>query len=199
MRIDLTIRFDYGSIVPWVRRTGDGILAIAGPDALILATPVELEGAELPHVAEFEVGPGDRVPFVLTWFPSHRPPPEPVDAEQALADTEAFWREWVTACAHTGRFRDPLVRSLVTLKALTYAPTGGIVAAPTTSLPELLGGVRNWDYRYCWLRDATLTLLALVRRVRERGAGLARLAPAGDRRPSRASSRSCTGSPASGG
>ena len=163
MRMGLTIRFDYGAIVPWVRRREDGLLAIAGPDALFLATPVELEGRNFHTVAEFDVGPGDRVPFVLTWYPSNRPPPERVDAEQALVDTESFWRDWVTACAHSGRFREPLVRSLVTLKALTYAPTGGIVAAPTTSLPELLGGVRNWDYRFCWLRDATLTLLSLVR------------------------------------
>ena len=163
MQMSLSIRFDYGSIVPWVRRRDEGLLAVAGPDALFLATPVELVGRNFHTVAEFEVGPGDRVPFVLTWYPSNRPPPDRVDAEQALTDTEGFWREWVTDCAHTGRFREPLVRSLVTLKALTYAPTGGIVAAPTTSLPESLGGVRNWDYRYCWLRDATLTLLALVR------------------------------------
>jgi GH15 family glucan-1,4-alpha-glucosidase len=163
MQMSLSIRFDYGSIVPWVRRRDEGLLAVAGPDALFLATPVELVGRNLHTVAEFQVGPGDRVPFVLTWYPSNRPPPDRVDAEQALAETEGFWREWVTDCTHTGRFREPLVRSLVTLKALTYAPTGGIVAAPTTSLPESLGGVRNWDYRYCWLRDATLTLLALVR------------------------------------
>ncbi len=159
----LSIRFDYGSIVPWVRRREQGLLAIAGPDALFLATPVELVGRNLHTVADFEVREGDRVPFVLTWYPSNTPPPSQTDAEEALADTEEFWREWVTDCTHTGRFREPLVRSLVTLKALTYAPTGGMVAAPTTSLPESLGGVRNWDYRYCWLRDATLTLLALVR------------------------------------
>ena len=163
MQMSLSIRFDYGSIVPWVRRREHGLLAVAGPDALFLATPVELVGRNLHTVADFEVTPGDRVPFVLTWYPSNRPPPERTDAEEALADTESFWRAWVTDCAHTGRFREPLVRSLVTLKALTYAPTGGIVAAPTTSLPESLGGVRNWDYRFCWLRDATLTLLALVR------------------------------------
>ena len=163
MRMSVSIRFDYGSIIPWVRRRDDGILAIAGPDALFLATPVELEGRNFHTVAEFDVREGERVPFVLTWYPSHHPPPERVDPEQALADTESFWQEWVTDCTHAGRFREPLVRSLVTLKALTYAPTGGIVAAATTSLPEALGGVRNWDYRYCWLRDATLTLLALVR------------------------------------
>jgi len=163
MKMRLSIRFDYGSIVPWVRRRNDGLLAIAGPDALFLATPVDLVGRNFHTEAEFEVAAGDRVPFVLTWFPSNEDLPEHTDAEQALVDTESFWREWVTDCAHVGRFREPLVRSLVTLKALTYAPTGGIVAAATTSLPEALGGVRNWDYRYCWLRDATLTLLALVR------------------------------------
>ncbi len=163
MEMRLSIRFDYGSIIPWVRRREDGILAIAGPDALFLATPVELVGENFHTVAEFDVREGDRVPFVLTWYPSNEPPPDRIDPEQALVDTESFWREWVTDCVHVGRFREPLVRSLVTLKALTYAPTGGIVAAATTSLPEALGGVRNWDYRYCWLRDATLTLLALVR------------------------------------
>jgi GH15 family glucan-1,4-alpha-glucosidase len=161
--MSLSIRFDYGWTIPWVRRREDGILAIAGPDALFLATPVELVGRNFHTVAEFDVSEGDRVPFVLTWYPSHHPPPDRVDAEQALVETESFWREWVTDCVHVGRFREPLVRSLITLKALTYAPTGGIVAAATTSLPEALGGVRNWDYRYCWLRDATLTLLALVR------------------------------------
>ena len=163
MKMRLSIRFDYGSIVPWVRRRDEGVHAVAGPDALFLATPVDLVGRNLHTEADFDVAPGDRVPFVLTWYPSNRPTPERVDAEQALVDTESFWREWVTDCVHVGRFREPLVRSLVTLKALTYAPTGGIVAAATTSLPEALGGVRNWDYRYCWLRDATLTLLALVR------------------------------------
>ncbi len=163
VQMSLSIRFDYGSIVPWVRRREQGLLAVAGPDALFLATPVELVGRNLHTVADFEVGEGDRVPFVLTWYPSNTPPPSQTDAEEALGDTEEFWREWVTDCTHTGRFREPLVRSLVTLKALTYAPTGGMVAAPTASLPESLGGVRNWDYRYCWLRDATLTLLALVR------------------------------------
>ena len=163
MKMRLSIRFDYGSIVPWVRRRDEGVHAVAGPDALFLAAPVDLVGRNLHTEADFDVAPGDRVPFVQTWYPSNRPTPERVDAEQALVDTESFWREWVTDCVHVGRFREPLVRSLVTLKALTYAPTGGIVAAATTSLPEALGGVRNWDYRYCWLRDATLTLLALVR------------------------------------
>jgi len=163
MKMRMSIRFDYGSIVPWVRRKDEGLHAVAGPDALLLATPINLVGRNLHTEAEFDVAPGDRVPFVLTWFPSNQDLPQHTDAEQALVDTDSFWREWVTDCVHVGRFREPLVRSLVTLKALTYAPTGGIVAAATTSLPEALGGVRNWDYRYCWLRDATLTLLALVR------------------------------------
>jgi len=163
MKMRMSIRFDYGSIVPWVRRKDEGLHAVAGPDALLLATPIDLVGRNLHTEAEFDVAPGDRVPFVLTWFPSNQDLPQQTDAEQALVDTDSFWREWVTDCVHVGRFREPLVRSLVTLKALTYAPTGGIVAAATTSLPEALGGVRNWDYRYCWLRDATLTLLALVR------------------------------------
>src|SRR6188472_999591 len=163
MKMRMSIRFDYGSIVPWVRRKDEGLHAVAGPDALLLATPIDLVGRNLHTEAEFDVAPGDRVPFVLTWFPSNHDLPQHTDAEQALVDTDDFWREWVTDCVHVGRFREPLVRSLVTLKALTYAPTGGIVAAATTSLPEALGGVRNWDYRYCWLRDATLTLLALVR------------------------------------
>jgi len=163
MKMRMSIRFDYGSIVPWVRRKDEGLHAVAGPDALLLATPIDLVGRNLHTEAEFDVAPGDRVPFVLTWFPSNQDLPQHTDAEQALVDTDSFWREWVTDCVHVGRFREPLVRSLVTLKALTYAPTGGIVAAATTSLPEALGGVRNWDYRYCWLRDATLTLLALVR------------------------------------
>ena len=198
VQMSLSIRFDYGSIVPWVRRREQGLLAVAGPDALFLATPVELVGRNLHTVADFEVGEGDRVPFVLTWYPSNTPPPSQTDAEEALGDTEEFWREWVTDCTHTGRFREPLVRSLVTLKALTYAPTGGMVAAPTASLPESLGGVRNWDYRYCWLRDATLTLLALVRAGYDDEARAWRdwllRAIAGLPR----SSRSCTGSPASG-
>ena len=163
MKMRMSIRFDYGSIVPWVRRKDEGLHAVAGPDALLLATPIDLVGRNLHTEAEFDVAHGDRVPFVLTWFPSNQDLPQHTDAEQALVDTDSFWREWVTDCVHVGRFREPLVRSLVTLKALTYAPTGGIVAAATTSLPEALGGVRNWDYRYCWLRDATLTLLALVR------------------------------------
>jgi GH15 family glucan-1,4-alpha-glucosidase len=151
MRMELAIRFDYGSIVPWVRNVDGTLVAIAGPDALMRT-----------H-AEFVVGEGDRIPFVLRWFPSNEPVPEPIDPEKALSTTVAFWKKWAGQCKYEGRWRDAVLRSVITLKALTFAPTGGIVAAPTTSLPEWIGGVRNWDYRYCWLRDATLTLLALIR------------------------------------
>ena len=163
MQMELALRFDYGAIVPWVRNVEGTLVGIAGPDAVSLRTPVELEGRDMRTYASFEVSEGDRVPFVLTWFPSNKPVPEPVDAEDALTETVAYWLEWAQRCTMAGKWRPDVVRSLLTLKALTYAPTGGIVAAPTTSLPEALGGVRNWDYRYCWLRDATLTLLALVR------------------------------------
>ena len=163
LELELVLRFDYGSIVPWVRTVDGMLVATAGPDAVALETPVETEGRDLRTVARFTVEDGERVPFVLTWFPSHLPPPRHVDAEEALEDTERFWRDWVGQCTGGGRWHDQLIRSLITLKALTYAPTGGIVAAPTTSLPEALGGVRNWDYRFCWLRDATLTLLAFLR------------------------------------
>jgi GH15 family glucan-1,4-alpha-glucosidase len=137
-------------------------VAVAGPDALCLRTPAEVHGEQMRTVSNFTVRSGERVPFVLTWFPSHRPPPEGVDAEQALADTEAYWLDWAESCNHHGDYHDEIHQSLLVLKALTYAPTGGIVAAPTTSLPEVIGGPRNWDYRYCWLRDATLTLTAML-------------------------------------
>ena len=163
MRMELVLRFDYGSIVPWVRTLDGTLLAIAGPDAVLLRTPVEHEGRDLRTEASFTVAEGDRVPFVLRWFPSNETPPEPIEPEEALAATLAFWEDWASRCTYEGRWHDAVHRSLLTLKALTYAPTGGIVAAPTTSLPEWIGGVRNWDYRFCWLRDATLTLLALVR------------------------------------
>jgi GH15 family glucan-1,4-alpha-glucosidase len=163
MEMELVIRFDYGDIVPWVRNVEGTLVAIAGPDALALRTPVELEGRDLRTHASFTVAEGDRVPFVLTWFPSNEPVPTPVEPDAALHDTESYWEEWADRCTYYGRWHDAVHRSLLTLKALTFAPTGGIVAAPTTSLPEALGGVRNWDYRYCWLRDATLTLLALLR------------------------------------
>lgn len=162
MRMQLIIRFDYGSIVPWVRRTGTGIRAIAGPDKLVLYTRVKLHGEDFTTTAEFTVSEGEQIPFVLLWHPSHEPTPRPIDAEKTIVQTEQWWKEWSSRCTFEGPWRDAVVRSLITLKALTYAPTGGIVAAPTTSLPEWLGGVRNWDYRYCWLRDATFTLYALM-------------------------------------
>jgi GH15 family glucan-1,4-alpha-glucosidase len=163
MQCELVVRFDYGHVVPWVRRDGDALLAVAGPDALCMRTPVELTGENFRTVAEFEVAPGEEVPFVLTWFPSHRRPLEPLDPMEALADTESFWRDWSERCTYAGPHREAVAQSLRVLKALTYAPTGGIVAAPTTSLPERIGGERNWDYRYCWLRDAALTLVAMLR------------------------------------
>ena len=162
MRMELIMRLDYGSIVPWVRRTEHGIRAIGGPDALELSSRVELRGEQLTTVADFTVAAGQRVPFVLVWHPSHRPAPPPIDPEAALCQTEHWWQAWSQRCTYKGPWREAVMRSLITLKALTYAPTGGIVAAPTTSLPERLGGVRNWDYRYCWVRDATFTLYALM-------------------------------------
>jgi GH15 family glucan-1,4-alpha-glucosidase len=162
MQTTLRVRFDYGSIVPWVRRTGGGIRMIAGPDSVCVHSPIALHAKDMCHHGEFTVSAGDRVPFVLTWQQSHLPVPKPVDAEQALRDTETVWTEWVAHCHYDGEWRDAVIRSLTTLKALTYAPTGGIVAAATTSLPEAIGGERNWDYRYCWLRDATMTLQALL-------------------------------------
>jgi GH15 family glucan-1,4-alpha-glucosidase len=162
MRMQLIIRFDYGSIIPWVRRVARGIRAVAGPDTLTLKTPVDLHNENFRTEAEFTVCEGQRVPFVLMWYPSHEPEPGMIDADETLAATEQWWREWSGRCLYVGPWRDAVVRSLITLKALTYAPTGGIVAAPTTSLPECLGGVRNWDYRYCWVRDATFTLYALM-------------------------------------
>jgi GH15 family glucan-1,4-alpha-glucosidase len=163
MRMELVIRFGYGSIVPWVQRAGDGVrIAVAGPDALALYTPVPMRGENLRTIAEFTVAAGERAPFVLAWYPSHTAVPAPLDAESALEETCGFWREWLGGCTYGGRWDGAVTRSLMTLKAMTYAPTGGIVAAPTTSLPEQIGGVRNWDYRYCWLRDATFALDALL-------------------------------------
>ncbi len=162
VRSELRLRFDYGSIVPWVKHRGGTLAAIAGPDAAWLRTSVPVHGADGATIAEFEVGPGDRVPFVLTWAPSHEGEPQPVDGLQAVADTAEFWTQWMAQCTYGGEWPDAVRRSLVTLKALTYAPTGGIVAAATTSLPEELGGSRNWDYRYCWLRDASFALQALM-------------------------------------
>ena len=162
MRMQIVIRFDYGSIVPWVRRTEQGIFAIAGPDALLLHTPVEMRGERLTTVAEFTVSEGERIPFVLLWYPSYEAPPRVDAAEAIVAHTEKWWREWSSRCTYSGGWRDTVLRSLITLKALTYAPTGGMVAAATTSIPEQFGGTRNWDYRYCWIRDATFTLYALM-------------------------------------
>ena len=163
MRMELVVRFEYGSIVPWVRRLDDGtLLAVAGPDALALRTSAPMRGENLHTVSEFVVEAGQRTPFVLTWYQSHNPTPAAVDAEQSLGETCSFWHEWLGHCTYGGRWEEPVTRSLMVLKALTYEPTGGIVAAPTTSLPEQIGGVRNWDYRYCWLRDATFALDALL-------------------------------------
>jgi GH15 family glucan-1,4-alpha-glucosidase len=163
LRMELVIRFGFGSDIPWVKRTEDGeLLAICGPDMTVLRTPVETRGEDLTTVSDFEVSEGETIPFVLTYGPSHLPVPEPIDPEQAQKETEDFWTEWSSHCTYQGDRRDLVMRSLITLKALTYEPTGGMVAAPTTSLPEKLGGMRNWDYRFCWLRDATFTLLALM-------------------------------------
>ncbi len=163
MEMRLTIRYGYGQVVPWVRRTDGTLTAVAGPDALSLWTTVATEGSDMSTVAEFTVSEGQTVPFSLSWYPANESPPRPVDASYAIADTQQWWEEWVSQCTYTGEYREAVVRSLITLKALTYEPTGGIVAAPTTSLPEALGGGRNWDYRFCWLRDATLTLESLMR------------------------------------
>jgi GH15 family glucan-1,4-alpha-glucosidase len=162
MQMQLVLRFDYGSIVPWVRRTERGIRAIAGPDAVEIVTPVDLHGENLTTIAEFDVAEGERVPFTLTWHPSNEPAPKPVEAARAVKATEKWWSDWAGRCQGHGPWSEVVRRSLITLKALTYAPTGGIVAAPTTSLPEHPGGVRNWDYRICWVRDATFTLYSLA-------------------------------------
>jgi GH15 family glucan-1,4-alpha-glucosidase len=162
MQGELRLRFDYGRIIPWVRRMDDGISAVAGPDAAYLRTPAPLEGRDMRTVSEFTVTAGDRIPFVLGWAHSYKPVPDRTDPERALATTEKFWRQWISRNSMAGNYKDAVERSLITLKALTYAPTGGIVAAATTSLPEDPGGSRNWDYRFCWLRDATLTLQSLL-------------------------------------
>ncbi len=162
MKLELVIRFDYGSVVPWVWRTENGISAIAGPDMVRLRADVPLLSENMKSGAEFTVSEGQRVSFDLTWYPSCEREPEPVNIEAAIEETEKWWVEWSGRCSYQGKWRDAVVRSLITLKGLTFLPTGGIVAAPTTSLPEQLGGVRNWDYRFCWVRDATLTLQSLL-------------------------------------
>jgi GH15 family glucan-1,4-alpha-glucosidase len=162
MRMELRIRFDYGRLTPWVRRVGNVLLAISGPEALVLRTPVDHHGEDRATVADFQVAEGDRLPFTLTWNLSHQPLPDAVDPLKALDETRAYWRNWADQCTYEGDWREAVMRSLLTLKALTYQPSGGIVAAATTSLPEAVGGVRNWDYRFCWLRDATMTLTSLM-------------------------------------
>jgi GH15 family glucan-1,4-alpha-glucosidase len=162
MRMELTVRFDYGSIVPWVRAVDGGMRAIAGPDTLFCRADVPLRGEGYSTVAEFDVAPGESVTFDLTWMATYGPHPPQEDPHTRLAETAGFWRAWSSRCTYDGPWRDAVMRSLITLKALTYAPTGGLVAAATTSLPEQIGGPRNWDYRHCWLRDATFSLYALM-------------------------------------
>lgn len=163
LQLDLVLRFGYGAVVPWVTRLEDGTLrAVAGPDMVLLRTPVNTKGENLTTVGAFTVGAGEVVPFLLTYLPSHAPLPPALPPKSELEATEKFWRTWASGCRPAGPWSAYVERSLITLKALTYAPTGGMVAAPTTSLPEHIGGGRNWDYRFCWLRDATLTLLTLM-------------------------------------
>lgn len=163
MHTELIIRFDYGAFVPWVTRGDDGaLLAVSGPDMIVLRSPVAVRGEHRKTVGKFTVSAGEVVPFVLTYGPSHLDPAPRIDPMAALAETETFWRDWSSRFEPHDEWADPVLRSLITLKALTYRPTGGIVAAVTSSLPEQLGGPRNWDYRFCWLRDATFTLLALM-------------------------------------
>lgn len=162
MSSELVLRFDYGHVVPWVRFEDGRLHAVIGPDAVVLDGPVRHEDVNGRHVAEFEVAPGDAVDFRLGWRPSHEPPPGRIDVPEAIGRTTQAWEDWASRCTYEGPYRDAVLRSLVTLKGLTYRPTGAIVAAPTTSLPERLGGTRNWDYRFSWIRDATFTLLALL-------------------------------------
>jgi GH15 family glucan-1,4-alpha-glucosidase len=163
MHLELVLRFGFGAIVPWVTSMEDGTLrAVAGPDMVVLHTPVHLEGHNMTTIGHFAVAAGEMVPFLLTYASSHLPVPAPLVPQSALEASQTFWRNWSARCCSAGPWSEPVMRSLITLKALTYGPTGGIVAAPTTSLPELFGGPRNWDYRYCWLRDATLTLSTLL-------------------------------------
>ncbi|MFG1708129.1 glycoside hydrolase family 15 protein [Nonomuraea sp. M3C6] len=161
MTVEISIRFDYGRIVPWIRLIDGHLHAIGGPDSVWIHASLHLEGNEYRHTGTFAIAAGERQAFVFAWQPSHQPEPDGIEPSEQLTETRLFWEEWVSHCQATGPWRDAVVRSLITLKALTYSPTGGIVAAPTTSLPEHIGGVRNWDYRYCWLRDAAMTLDAL--------------------------------------
>jgi len=162
MRTEMVLRFDYGRIVPWVSSRRYGLRAIAGPDAVQLRTPIQMRGENFRTVGEFEVAKGESVAFVMTRYASHQGEPRGRDPVEMLRETESWWQEWSSRCSIEGPWRDTVLRSLITLKALTYSPTGAIVAAPTTSLPEKIGGIRNWDYRFCWLRDATFTLYALL-------------------------------------
>jgi GH15 family glucan-1,4-alpha-glucosidase len=162
MKLELVIRFDYGSVVPWVRHAENGISAIAGPDMVRVRADVPLHSENMKTGAEFTVSEGQKVRFDLTWYPSHEREPAPVNIDAAIEKTDKWWREWSDRCTYEGKWKEAVLRSLITLKGLTFLPTGGIVAAPTTSLPELIGGVRNWDYRFCWVRDATLTLQSLL-------------------------------------
>ncbi|MFE9727018.1 glycoside hydrolase family 15 protein [Streptomyces sp. NPDC005794] len=163
MRSELRMRFSYGRVTPWVHKVDGRTVAVAGPDSVWLDTDTETYGQNLTTYSDFTVSPGDRIAFTISWQPSHHEPPAMPEPEASLEATENFWREWVEQCTYHGPYREAVVRSLITLKALTYAPTGGIVAAPTTSLPEDIGGSRNWDYRYTWLRDAAITLSSLLR------------------------------------
>jgi GH15 family glucan-1,4-alpha-glucosidase len=163
LEMELVIRFDYGRRVPWVSRSGEALVAIAGPDLVVLRTPIEHHGENMKTRANFSVSAGQTIPFALTHGQSHLGLPAITNTEEAFRSTRSYWLEWAARCNFSGDCRDAVIRSLITLKALTYRPTGGIIAAPTTSLPELQGGTRNWDYRYCWLRDATFTLLSLMR------------------------------------
>ena len=163
MRTEIVLRFEYGRAIPWVRQHLGGPNAVAGPNAVQFVTPIELRGTpELTTVGEFIVEAGQTVPFTMSWYPSHHRGFSYRDPQDALLATETGWRDWSSQCRFKGRWREAVIRSLITLKMLTFTPTGGIVAAATTSLPEQIGGVRNWDYRLCWLRDATLTLYALL-------------------------------------
>jgi GH15 family glucan-1,4-alpha-glucosidase len=162
MRMDMAIRLDYGATIPWVENRHTGLVAVAGPDALYLRTPIETRGERYTTVADFSVREGERVSFTLSWHPSYEPEPPAIDPIWALRGTEHWWRSWSGRCSYKSEWRDQVIRSLVVLKGLTYEPTGAVVAAPTTSLPEAIGGERNWDYRYCWLRDSALTVDALV-------------------------------------